>query len=105
MSQREIANDCDMPVSPCTSRMSAAQTLLIAMPASSRLDDERWPPRVAAPITTNRITPAPARAPAQTPTTPATMCQSNAMARTAPSEAPVETPSVYGVASASRSID
>ena len=45
-----------MPVRPWTSRMRAAHTLLIAMPASSRLDDESWPPRVAAPITTNRIT-------------------------------------------------
>ena len=74
--------------------MNAAQTLLIAMPASSRLDDDTWPPRVAAAITTTSTTPAPAKAPAQMPRTPATVCQSKAMAMTAPRDAPVDTPSV-----------
>ena len=76
ISQREIANDWEMPVSPCTSRMSAPQTLLIAMPASSRLDDDNWPSRVAAPITTNRRRRRRRSAPAQMPPTPATVCQS-----------------------------
>ena len=105
ISQREIANDCDMPVRPCTSRISAAQTLLIAIPGQQQARRRQLAAARAAPITTTRTTPAPANAPAQMPATPATVCQSNAMAMTAPSDAPVDTPSVYGVARASRSID
>ena len=46
--------------------MSAPQTLLMAMPASSRLDDRELPLARAAPMTTNSTTAAPASAPAQT---------------------------------------
>ena len=90
----DLANDCDMPLSPCTSRIIAPAMLLMAMPDRSSPDTEscRW--RVAALITTTSTTAAPATAPPQTPITPAVRCQLSAIASTAPSDAPVETPSV-----------
>ena len=38
-----MANDSDMPASPCTSRIAAEQTLLVATPASSRPKAETGP--------------------------------------------------------------
>ena len=40
ISHREMANDCAIPDNPCTSRISAEHTLLVATPARSRPNAE-----------------------------------------------------------------
>jgi DNA replication protein DnaC len=77
----------------------------MAIPASSSPETDNCRSRRAAPMTMNRTNAAPTNAPAHTPPMPTTTCQFSAIEITAPSEAPVDTPSVYGVASASRNID
>ena len=106
ISQREIAKDCDMPVSPWTQQNECradavdrdtgeqkARRREVAASGRGSHHDEQNQRRLRR-----------ARR-AQLPRRRRPCASPNAMAITAPSDAPVETPSVYGVASASRSID
>jgi hypothetical protein len=88
ISQREIAKDCEKLARLWMKRMIAKQMLFIVTPARSSVNDERRRPSTAIPTTINRTAAAPisagmptARKPRQIPIT-------------APTDAPLETPSV-----------
>src|SRR5664279_1876927 len=98
ISQREIAKDCEKLARLWRKRITANAMLFIVTPVSSSVKDDSRRPSTAIPSTINRTRPAPtseatpvARHPRQ-------------IAITAPTDAPLETPSVYGSAKGSRNM-
>ena len=74
--------------------MKAEHTLLAASPERSRLNGEMRRCRSAAPTTSASTIAAPAREATQIAGMPAICCHPSQIARTAPSDAPAEIPSV-----------
>src|SRR5512138_2928404 len=103
ISQREIANDWDRLARLCRNRIVAIEMLFTLTPASNRVNDESRRPSAAIPSTTDNVSAAPEKAQIQAAGTPATDDHPSAIATTAPSDDPLEMPSVKGSASGSRS--
>jgi hypothetical protein len=94
MSQRAIEKVLDIPAKPPKMIMSAAHTLLMAIPVRSSPKAEIGL-RLENPPSTNITTAnAPAKAPIQVAGIPQNICHPAAMTATAPREAPAEIPRV-----------
>ena len=89
-----MANDWLKSAAYCKKRMHARQMLLTVTPASSKVNEDIRRPSLAMPSTSSRTTPAPAKAATQIPGSPAIWRRPAEIAMTAPSDAPLDTPSV-----------
>src|SRR3954453_268965 len=94
--QRVMAKDCINPARFDKNRTTAAQILFTVIPASSKPSEDMRPPSDAIRTTIPSTIAAPAKAARQTAETPPKAFYPKQMARTAPTEAPPDTPNVYG---------
>src|ERR1700727_811569 len=94
INQRTMEKERDMPANLLRMMMNAAQTLLIAIPVNNRLNAEICLRLDPPPMTRANTVNAPASGPIQVGGMPKTVSHPAAMTATAPSDAPVEIPSV-----------
>ena len=83
-----LSNDCAKLATFCRKRITAMAMLLMVMPVSNSVNEERRRPRPATLITSKSVSPAPIIAASQTPG------KWRQMANTAPSDAPLAMPRV-----------
>src|SRR5437868_15546166 len=88
ISQREIAKDCEKSARLCKNRITANAMLFMVTPVNSSVNDDNLRPSTDMPSTTSSTTAAPA-----SEATPVAR-KPRQIAMTAPTDAPLETPSV-----------
>jgi hypothetical protein len=94
ISQRLIENDCANPAKQWTNSMSARHMLLMATPVNRRVNEDILLPCPAMPSTSIKTNPAPQKAPIHIAEIWPECRQPKQIAATAPSDAPLDTPSV-----------